>query len=482
MEQKTVPVFQSPELQGFNPDNYHFFGLWPQKLFSMGFWISCFDEKIFHELGLQTEEVGSLELTEGSFCIKKSELENIKRQVYARVDAHDMDFFKNLTIVADRYFQEVLAYKETLKDKACSAKDFEEFLGYARQINLIWLLGAEQFSEHIQKRLDEEVERTHFPAELVASIIPVIETPLNRQNREVLEFKKEVGAFTLEEICKQNPVLYQKMEKHVQEFSWIEIHNFEGEPFTLERLYEQVRLANHQTTKEAQAHAEPSSELVFLAEAMSYCGYIRQAGAEYYSMLAVEAQAYFWRIGEQIGVTYDEFLLLRDVEILQALRGEVGQAELKEKAHQRQNPRFVLFAGKGKEVVFVEGSADIDVLEQRILPRAEEAVTSLEGQIGNKGKYVGTARIVMNNGDFAKMQEGDVLVSTMTTPDFVVLMHKAGAIVTDIGGMLCHAAIVSREIGKPCVIGTKFATQVLKDGDTVEVDADNGVVRIIENI
>jgi pyruvate,water dikinase len=86
----------------------------------------------------------------------------------------------------------------------------------------------------------------------------------------------------------------------------------------------------------------------------------------------------------------------------------------------------------------------------------------------------------MNTYDFPKMQTGDVLVSTMTTPDFVVLMHKAGAIVTDIGGLLCHAAIVSREINKPCVIGTKFATQILKDGDMVEVDADKGVVRILE--
>jgi pyruvate,water dikinase len=86
----------------------------------------------------------------------------------------------------------------------------------------------------------------------------------------------------------------------------------------------------------------------------------------------------------------------------------------------------------------------------------------------------------MNTFDFHKMQTGDVLISTMTTPDFVVLMHKAGAIVTDIGGMLCHAAIVSREINKPCVIGTKFATKIFKDGDMVEVDADKGVVKIIK--
>ena len=58
-------------------------------------------------------------------------------------------------------------------------------------------------------------------------------------------------------------------------------------------------------------------------------------------------------------------------------------------------------------------------------------------------------------------------------------IKKAVAIVTDVGGITCHAAIVSREMKKPCVVGTKFATQVLKDGDMVEVDADKGVVRIL---
>jgi pyruvate,water dikinase len=68
----------------------------------------------------------------------------------------------------------------------------------------------------------------------------------------------------------------------------------------------------------------------------------------------------------------------------------------------------------------------------------------------------------------------------MTTPELVPLMQKAAAIVTDLGGILSHAAIVSRELGKPCVVGTGKATQVLNDGDLVEVDAENGTVRKIE--
>ena len=65
----------------------------------------------------------------------------------------------------------------------------------------------------------------------------------------------------------------------------------------------------------------------------------------------------------------------------------------------------------------------------------------------------------------------------MTTPDFVPAMRNAAAIVTDEGGVTSHAAIVSREMNKPCIIGTKIATQVFKDGDVVEVDAEKGVVR-----
>jgi pyruvate,water dikinase len=65
----------------------------------------------------------------------------------------------------------------------------------------------------------------------------------------------------------------------------------------------------------------------------------------------------------------------------------------------------------------------------------------------------------------------------MTTPIFLPAMKKASAIITDEGGITCHAAIVSRELKKPCIIGTKIATQILKNGDLVEVDAERGIIK-----
>jgi phosphohistidine swiveling domain-containing protein len=103
----------------------------------------------------------------------------------------------------------------------------------------------------------------------------------------------------------------------------------------------------------------------------------------------------------------------------------------------------------------------------------------LKGQTACRGSVHGIVRVISDPYDDRGFQDGDVLVTSMTRPEFVPIMKRAGAVVTNEGGITCHAAIVSRELKIPCVIGTKIATQVLKDGDLVEVDANNGVVRIL---
>lgn len=102
------------------------------------------------------------------------------------------------------------------------------------------------------------------------------------------------------------------------------------------------------------------------------------------------------------------------------------------------------------------------------------------GSVAAKGKVRGKAKIIMELDDLKKIKKGDILVTPMTTPDYLWAMHKAAAFVTDEGGITCHAAIVAREFKKPCIIGTKIATQILKDGDKIEVDADHGIVRKIK--
>ena len=93
------------------------------------------------------------------------------------------------------------------------------------------------------------------------------------------------------------------------------------------------------------------------------------------------------------------------------------------------------------------------------------------------GKARGIVRILKTYHDIKKFKTGEILVANTTHPNYLPAMQKAAAFVTNEGGIVSHASIVARELKKPCIVGTKVATQVLKDGDVVEVDAERGVVR-----
>ena len=100
----------------------------------------------------------------------------------------------------------------------------------------------------------------------------------------------------------------------------------------------------------------------------------------------------------------------------------------------------------------------------------------LKGETASAGVYSGPVKVIAGFSELNKIEKGDILVTTMTNPDMVPAMIKAGAIVTNEGGMTCHAAIVSREMGIPCIVGTEHATEVLKDGDIITVHASHGIV------
>jgi len=173
---------------------------------------------------------------------------------------------------------------------------------------------------------------------------------------------------------------------------------------------------------------------------------------------------------EKINVSLAHFLNIEEVK--QLLNGEL--VENNETA-KRQNG-YILFDD--------ELLTDIDFLTfckvRRFVNSEIEIfsdVTELHGEVAYKGRAQGRVKIIENQKDFSKIQKGDILVATMTNVNYLPLLKQTVAFITDEGGITCHAAILSRELKKPCIIGTKIATQVLHDGDLVEVDADNGVVR-----
>jgi len=125
--------------------------------------------------------------------------------------------------------------------------------------------------------------------------------------------------------------------------------------------------------------------------------------------------------------------------------------------------------------IYIVQTRAVTALEEK-KTEAVEGIPILEGYGASPGVATGFVKIIHDANEIWKIEKGDVLVTKMTNPDFVVVMEKSAAIVTDEGGATCHAAIVSRELGIPCIVATKIATQTLKDGMKVTVDATHGKV------
>ena len=147
---------------------------------------------------------------------------------------------------------------------------------------------------------------------------------------------------------------------------------------------------------------------------------------------------------------------------------------------QRKN-NFIVIGKKHAKIIslfnFLKKNSKYYFKQDRI---KKELISNIKGIVAYGGHVTGEVIVIDKKEKINKFKNGQIIVSAMTTPELISIIREAKAIVTDEGGMLSHAAIISREMKKPCIIGTKIATQVLKDGDLVEVDADKGVVKIIK--
>ncbi len=148
-------------------------------------------------------------------------------------------------------------------------------------------------------------------------------------------------------------------------------------------------------------------------------------------------------------------------------------------------PQDMEWAVEGGKVFIVQSRAittlkkiGVDVSKSSASAGGESVAENvlIQGFGASPGVGSGVARVILDVKELYKLKNGEVLVTKMTTPDFVPAMKRASAIVTDEGGITCHAAIVSRELGVPCIVGTEKATKILKDGEMITVDAGSGVV------
>jgi phosphoenolpyruvate synthase/pyruvate phosphate dikinase len=183
-------------------------------------------------------------------------------------------------------------------------------------------------------------------------------------------------------------------------------------------------------------------------------------------------------ISRRTKISFTDFFFLNYSEMKNLFRGERPKSQLMRK--RMRGYAYIIGKGKGKIITGV----DFKKIFKKIT-KIKTGQGIIKGKIVMKGFARGKVRLILHNKlnikkDVAKFKKGEILVTEMTRPDTILACRKASAIVTDEGGITSHAAIISRELKLPCIVATKIATQILKNGDLIEIDANKGIVKILK--
>lgn len=396
---------------------------------------------------------------------------------FALVDSYCFYLKKELDEIGQRTFScwsnpdELKKIKEVLRKKeksligvtSGSLKEFETpFESYVVSIIAVWPI-EKLIEKELRKALGEKIGESEAEKYLDKLNIPF----------EDNFYKKE----------EYDLVNTEDISAHVKEYEWIKSRYGKIDPYTEKEAKEKLKNINkkefllewEESKKELQKTIKEvkdalGSEQSHIVDLMQFIIFYRTQRTDIVNKAIYLFAPTLKKMAKKLDLTYDQIIYCAKDELLY---NNIPSLEIIQE--RKKGFSVILDGGIVKCYSGKNNKEIVDFFKEGI-----EDISEFRGSLACKGSVTGRAKIILNTADFEKFQEGDVLVTSMTTPNFVPIMKEASAFVTDEGGITCHAAIISREMKKPCIIGTKIATQVLKDGDLVEVDANEGIVKILK--
>ena len=354
---------------------------------------------------------------------------------------------------------------------------------------------SEKLIEEIKERIGGQDSNAEIESMISILTYPNESTPMMEEEISLLKI-----CIKLQNNEKFN--FEQELRKHYEKFRYIPA-NFVDEAWSLDYFREEIennlkRLDCKKKLEELENNKKKlieererlikkagfTDKELFYAKILRETTFLNELRKFYFAKAQYLIRDFLTYFGEKIELgNWEEMFYLTHYEILD-LFDKKNIDKYKTHIKKRKRIYVIIRDNKGK-LYLLEDQEAKEIKDKLIYPtpvkeKGEERITEIKGMIANKGIAKGKAKIVHTAKELGKVNRGDILVAKMTGVDFISAMKIAGGFVTDEGGITCHASIVARELGVPCIIGTKIATQVLKDGDEVEVDANEGVVRIVK--
>ena len=359
---------------------------------------------------------------------------------------------------------------------------------WSKQYLTFWTVGAlpELSGWGGEAMLKQNLEKS-FSGETFVNIFEKLSAP------EKLSFyqKADLELYTLKKY--RGETLEKKLKNHQQKYFWMLNSYSHSKILTVPCFKNQLtKISSIQATKKAKELTNLPKEvkkqkhqivkkyrvnrrLLDLARALAF-GINWQDERKYYIFLANHIIDIFLKeIAKRYNLNFDSLHNYSHKDIHRLLKS--GKILPKTETKKRKLALVTEYLKKTNSLKYLSGRPAKKIIGHYLKSARKKGTQALTGIVVSKGPAVtGKVRIILSAKEAGKMKQGEILVTTMTSPDFIVAMKKAKGIVTDSGGITSHAAIVSRELKIPCIVGTEYATQTLKNGQKIRMDTRRGKI------
>jgi phosphohistidine swiveling domain-containing protein len=428
------------------------------------------NKKLFSKKTGLSDYVRNLEIIDGDFFFDQNWIDSIIKKYSKEKASFFINFIKKGIVEGEKLKKFVRNLKLENKSQASLLSDFLSGWDLLENL-LVFLPETHPLAKIIENRLTTALRNAGVKDDELNETLMLLSVP-DKLNGPVLE-QIDLQKIKLKKNKSSKFDLKMALREHADKYSYLgyrePFSKGYSEDFFLERLKE-VELPGKAKNLKIKLGASDKKIIALMKEFVYFRNYRteRLYEALYY------LEPLWLRLGQAYGLKEKEIgcYTLADLDELINNNKRLSVSEI----NSRQKGHGLLL--HDDKLILVTG-AQLDKLKPQT-PDKKGVVDQIRGSIACRGIIRGVAKIVLRASEQHKINNGDILVTSMTTPDYLPSMKKAAAFVTDEGGITCHAAIVARELKKPCIIGTKNATKVLRDGDIIEVDADKGVVKIIK--
>ncbi len=406
---------------------------------------------------------------------------------FERALQKDDVFISGVIELSEKYIKEA----EAVLKKVEKAKEINDVL--LKEIKnafiQLWCVFLADLGEYLPILIDDKLSRLKLKAndiEKVKDYYFINNLPLGFQKENeslkkiVSLYKKRYGKKIIS-LNKLPTDIKNLLSKHTKQFEWLMSDELDTETYSLKHYYRNFR---QMLSKEQPSRIKPSLSIktkkLLDKETLIFLGMVNKHLFldNYAADLYTKIEFFFLKLFAKrfhIGFKELSWYSWKDIELLLNRPSKLTKEQLEERRSYR-----VIAQIDGKTGYFY-GKRDFEKVSTLVnLYTKVYKSNKVHGLIASRGVVRGKVKIVRSVNDMNKINSGDILVATSTRPDLMPAILRSAAIVTDKGGITSHAAIVSRELKIPCIVATQIATEVLKDGDFIEVNADKGIVTILK--